>query len=329
MPARRYTIVVADRTTGAVRRITISARPVIAAVCAVASLPVLIGVGAAWKARADVSALYASHEALEAENASYRSATESLAGEIDALQGAIKELGAKSALDPSLAKAMDRLPALVKARAMGGGGTTAPRNVGNADDYTSTLSALATPEDTFGLLRNLLGGLQSRLLDVKKSVDRRNALATATPSLWPINGWITSTMGYRQDPITGDSDFHPGLDIAGDRGEPVHVDGRRHGQAKPVTRMATATSSPLTTVSACRRDTATCSAIRSSLATPSSAATSSAASVPPVAQPGTTCTTRCSPTGGSSIRSNSSPSKDPATSNARRPVCPRRMRIPT
>jgi len=224
MPGRRYTIVVADRTTGAVRRITISARPVIAVVCAAVSLPVLIGVGAAWKSRADIAALYASHDALQAENASYRSATKSLAGEIDALQGAIAELGAKSALDPGLAKAMDRLPALVKARAMGGGGTTpAARNASRSDDYTATLSALATPEDTFGLLRNLLGGLQSRLLDVRKTVDRRNALATATPSLWPVNGWITSTMGYRQDPITGDSDFHPGLDIAGDRGEPVHV----------------------------------------------------------------------------------------------------------
>ena len=222
MPARRYTIVVADRTTGVARRITISARPVIAAVCAVASLPVLIGVGTAWKARADVAALYDSHRSLQAENASYRSATESLVGEIDSLQAAIKDLGAKAALDPALARAMDRLPALVKARAMGRG-TTAPRAVGNVDDYTSTLSALATPEDTFGLLRTLLGGLQSRLLDVRKSVDRRNALATATPSLWPIKGWITSTMGYRQDPITGTADFHPGLDIAGDRGEPVYA----------------------------------------------------------------------------------------------------------
>lgn len=222
MPSRRYTIVVADRSTGVVRRITISARPVIAAVCAVASLPVLIGVGAAWKARADVASLYASHQALEAENASYRSATESLTGEIESLQGAIQNLGAQSALDPNLARAMDRLPALVKARAMGGG-SGGSRNARNADEYTTTLSALASPEDTFGLLRTLLGGLQSRLVDVKKSVDRRNALALATPSLWPIKGWITSTMGYRQDPITGGSDFHPGLDIAADRGEPVYA----------------------------------------------------------------------------------------------------------
>lgn len=221
MPGRRYTIVVADRTTGVVRRITISARPVIAAVCTVAALPVLIGVGAAWKARADVAALYVSHQQLETENASYRAATESLAGEIDSLQTAIKDLGAKSALDPNLAKAMDRLPALVKARAMGGGAVS--ERVADSESYTDTLSALATPEDTFGLLRNLLGGIQSRLVDVKKSVDKRNALATATPSLWPINGWITSRMGYREDPIKGGADFHPGLDIAGDRGEPVHV----------------------------------------------------------------------------------------------------------
>src|SRR3954464_1466446 len=139
MAGRRYTIVVADRNTGTERRLSIPARPVIAAVCAVASLPVLIGVGAAWKARTEVSALYVSQDALQTENASYRSATESLAGEIDSLQAAIKDLGAKAALDPNLAKAMDRLPALVKARAMGGGASSS-RSVANADDYTSTLS---------------------------------------------------------------------------------------------------------------------------------------------------------------------------------------------
>jgi murein DD-endopeptidase MepM/ murein hydrolase activator NlpD len=30
-------------------------------------------------------------------------------------------------------------------------------------------------------------------------------------------------MGYRRDPVTGGSDFHAGLDIAGDRGEPVRT----------------------------------------------------------------------------------------------------------
>jgi murein DD-endopeptidase MepM/ murein hydrolase activator NlpD len=31
-------------------------------------------------------------------------------------------------------------------------------------------------------------------------------------------------MGYRTDPVNGESgDFHPGLDIAGDRGQPVYA----------------------------------------------------------------------------------------------------------
>ncbi len=89
--------------------------------CAVVTLPVLIGVGAAWKAKSEVATLYASQQALELENANFRAATESLSGQIESLQAAIADLGARSALDPSLARAMDKLPALVKARAMGGG----------------------------------------------------------------------------------------------------------------------------------------------------------------------------------------------------------------
>jgi murein DD-endopeptidase MepM/ murein hydrolase activator NlpD len=59
---------------------------------------------------------------------------------------------------------------------------------------------------------------------VKQSVERRDALATATPSIWPTHGWLTSPMGYRTDPVNGESgDFHPGLDIAGDRGQPVYA----------------------------------------------------------------------------------------------------------
>src|SRR5688500_15406014 len=120
MPSRRYTILVADRTSGVVRRVTIAARPAIVVVCAMVTVPVLVGVGSAWKARADVAGLYAGYQALELENASYRGATESLSGQIASLQSAITDLGARAALDPNLARTMDKLPALVKTRAMGG-----------------------------------------------------------------------------------------------------------------------------------------------------------------------------------------------------------------
>ncbi|HKE86516.1 MAG TPA: M23 family metallopeptidase [Vicinamibacterales bacterium] len=227
MAARRYTILIADRTSGVVRRITISARPAVAVACAMATLPVLVGIGAAWKARSDVTGLYANQQALEIENASYRNATQELSGQIQSIQSAIADLGARAAFDPSLARTMDKLPALVKARAMGGtAAATGPVSATTAkqdSSYARTLTALSNPDDTFGLLRTLLEGLESRLQSVRTNVEKRNALAAATPSIWPTQGWLTSTMGPRTDPLNGGPDYHPGLDIAGEKGQPIYA----------------------------------------------------------------------------------------------------------
>jgi murein DD-endopeptidase MepM/ murein hydrolase activator NlpD len=216
MPSRRYTIVVADRTSGVVRRATISVAPIAITTCVVLVTPILIGLGASWKARIDTTDLYTSRQALEIENASYRAATEELAGQIESLQSAIADLSGRSALDPALASAMDKLPALVKARAMGGA-TEVDRTA------RKTVSALTVPEDTFGLLRGLLESLESRLHVVRRNVDRRNALAEATPSIWPAHGWISSSVGPRRDPVNGGADYHSGLDIVGERGQPVYA----------------------------------------------------------------------------------------------------------
>jgi murein DD-endopeptidase MepM/ murein hydrolase activator NlpD len=216
MRSRRYTIIVADRTSGVMRRVTVSVRPAIITGCTLMALPILIGMGAAWKAKSEVSALLTSHQTLELENANYRAATESLAEQTTALQAAITDIGARSALDPSLARSMDKLPAVVKSKAMGGGTEV-------SKTARKTLSSMMTPEDTFGLLRTLLEGIESRLDTVRQDVNRRKALADATPSLWPVTGWLTSRMGPRQDPVTGGADYHSGLDIAGERGQPVYA----------------------------------------------------------------------------------------------------------
>jgi murein DD-endopeptidase MepM/ murein hydrolase activator NlpD len=216
MASRRFTIIVADRTSGVIRRATISVRPLAFGVCAILTVPILIGMGAAWKAETDVTSLEASHSALEMENANYRAATEALSGQIESLQNAISEIGARSALDPSVARAMDKLPSLVKSRAMGGGTEV-------QQTARQTLGAMTTPEDTFGLLRTVLEALESRLHFVRSTVERRNALAAATPSIWPAAGWLTSRVGVRKDPMTGSPDFHAGLDIAGEKGQPVYA----------------------------------------------------------------------------------------------------------
>ncbi|HEY1910627.1 MAG TPA: M23 family metallopeptidase, partial [Vicinamibacterales bacterium] len=115
------------------------------------------------------------------------------------------------------ARAMAKLPAIVKSRASGGS------SVASAAVSEIAAAAFATPEDTFGVLRNLLQGLESRLRYVRKDVERREALASATPSIWPAHGWLTGTFGGRSDPFTGESGYHQGLDISLEKGSPVYA----------------------------------------------------------------------------------------------------------
>jgi murein DD-endopeptidase MepM/ murein hydrolase activator NlpD len=108
---------------------------------------------------------------------------------------------------------MQQLPAVVKAKAMGGDSSARPA------DFMAT--AFASPEDTFGLLRDVLGRLESRLRTVRTDVARREALAAAIPSLWPTIGWVSAGFGERADPFTGEPSYHSALDISADKGHPV------------------------------------------------------------------------------------------------------------
>jgi murein DD-endopeptidase MepM/ murein hydrolase activator NlpD len=179
-------------------------------------MPVLIGLGARWSAESAIAELDRSNTALQMENSSYREATAELTTQLTSLQAAVDALGTQAAVDPAAIRAMDKLPAIVKSRAMGGGspsGLFAPILDG----------AFAAPDSTFGALRDLLLVLENRLDIVRNGVERRQALAAATPSIWPVVGWLSSPFGTRRDPFTGGADFHPGLDISADYGVPVHA----------------------------------------------------------------------------------------------------------
>ncbi|MBI5682410.1 MAG: M23 family metallopeptidase [Deltaproteobacteria bacterium] len=47
----------------------------------------------------------------------------------------------------------------------------------------------------------------------------------STPSIMPVQGWITSGFGYRTSPFTGLKDKHEGLDISNTVGTPVVAPG--------------------------------------------------------------------------------------------------------
>jgi murein DD-endopeptidase MepM/ murein hydrolase activator NlpD len=199
------------------RHLTLNLRVAACCVAGLMALPVLMGLGAKWSARLEIDSLRTSNVALQVENGSYRAATGELTSQIQSLESVINDLGTRAALDPAQAQAMAKLPAIVRSRATGGS------SVSNAAVDEIAAAAFSTPEDTFGVLRDLLQGLESRLRYVRRDVERREALASATPSIWPAHGWLTGTFGGRSDPFTGERGFHQGLDISLEKGSPVYA----------------------------------------------------------------------------------------------------------
>lgn len=50
--------------------------------------------------------------------------------------------------------------------------------------------------------------------DLIGKLEKKKNLLASTPSIKPVNGWITSRFGYRKSPFTGKRSFHSGLDIS-------------------------------------------------------------------------------------------------------------------
>ena len=63
--------------------------------------------------------------------------------------------------------------------------------------------------------------VEKALKYVKSHIDEQKAKLAATPSLWPIRGYLTDAFGWRTNPITGKRQFHTGQDIATQLGNKV------------------------------------------------------------------------------------------------------------
>jgi len=213
MRSPRYTILIANRKTGAVRRLTVSRRVLATLFVLIFAPPLMLGLGSKGADKAQIDALRAANDTLLLENQSYRDATGELTAQIGSLQAALTEISEQGQLDPATRSALEKLPATVKQLAIGGP---------TRSELATKSPVTATPEGTFGILRSLLGTIESRLQSVKSRIDSEAALGRATPSIWPLVGTYTSAYGDRKDPFTGLTEFHPGLDIAAEQGVPVH-----------------------------------------------------------------------------------------------------------
>ena len=213
MRSTRYSIVIAKRRTGVVRRLTVSLRPFLAAAVVLAVIPMLLALGASRKADWQRVTLETELVTLRGENTTMRAATGALTAQIASMQTAVDTL---SQMSPSATErtAMARLPRTVQQQALGGLSPEATR---------LALSGPSAGPDAMAVVRQMLSAVEARLDSARPRFERRAALARATPAIWPALGALTSTFGVRTDPFTATPSMHPGLDLDVELGDPVHV----------------------------------------------------------------------------------------------------------
>ncbi len=75
--------------------------------------------------------------------------------------------------------------------------------------------------DKITLIKNKANKIEKNLDFLYNYFKEQQKILASTPSIWPTRGIITSTFNWRTDPFTGLREFHYGIDIATQLGNPV------------------------------------------------------------------------------------------------------------
>lgn len=87
---------------------------------------------------------------------------------------------------------------------------------------------LARAEVNISELQQMLPQRMEEATQLREEIMERQQRLAATPSIWPVQGRVSSEFGRRRSPFTGRREFHDGIDIVAPPGTPVHgaADGR-------------------------------------------------------------------------------------------------------
>jgi murein DD-endopeptidase MepM/ murein hydrolase activator NlpD len=186
----------------------------------VLAILILTGFGAGYFARSGVATL--DERALRAENVRLQSqGTEIRAAsqrEINAMAIKLGELQAQTNRLNALGERLVRMGKIADGEfnfsaqpgTGGGGEPTTPVSTGELTQQMQGLGKILTHSgDQLQVLESLL---------LNQDLDR-----SQTPSSMPLaNTYVSAPFGNRLDPITGGHEFHKGLDLNGEYGDPIH-----------------------------------------------------------------------------------------------------------
>jgi murein DD-endopeptidase MepM/ murein hydrolase activator NlpD len=201
MTTKRRTLVLIRRGEHELGRLPLSRRR-LAAVGAVlvGAFALVAGVGTLAVSGGESSEL----RQLRAENETLRRTTSDFESRVRELQAHLSE-------------SEDRTRKLAIVAGLGNLGPTPEAGIGGE------LQGAAATEAALAALEHRSDRLDHDLNRVSARIEENLRQLSATPSIWPVTGILTSGFGWRRDPITGQRAFHAGVDISAPPGHPVAV----------------------------------------------------------------------------------------------------------
>lgn len=143
------------------------------------------------------------NQALTVKTQEYEQNAARLEARLKILQGMVNKLGVMAGLeklppDPSIA---------------GVGGVSSLEMEAPSHESKASLEAMESD----------VAQLTERSARLEAFYKDRTLLLASTPSVWPTRGYLSAGFGNRNDPFTGQRDFHAGIDISTPLGTPVHA----------------------------------------------------------------------------------------------------------
>lgn len=158
--------------------------------------------------------------ALARENARLRTEISQLEGKTDRLGIQLETLlGSEEEL--RIVADLPAVPVEVQAVGVGGPGHPSldPIEVGGDRELNNRVSEISSTLDMLIRRSELVA---TSMEDVRKSIAAKTARFSATPSIWPASGFLSSTYSlHRRHPIFHDVRPHYGIDISARRGSPI------------------------------------------------------------------------------------------------------------